>query len=79
MARISGTKPEDMPALAIAQTAQRRTAGQARWQKEVKSRAIRLAISFREAIGDLLQVKPPPNKAKAAKKRREGKQGGRKG
>ena len=32
-----------------------------------KTQPLRLPLSFRDALGDLLQVKPPPKKAKAKK------------
>ena len=34
-----------------------------------KTPPLKLPMPFRDALGDLLQVKPPPKKAKASKKK----------
>ena len=36
---------------------------------------LRLPIDFKEAVADLLRIKPPPKQAKAAKKRAAKKKG----
>ena len=36
---------------------------------------LRLPVEFKEAVADLLQIKPPPKKAKAVKKRAAKKKG----